>query len=477
MLLTIQTTRAPATDLGYLLHKHPDRAQVFKTSFGTAHVFYPRADEACCRAALLLDIDPVGLVRRRRGPGAPPTLAEYVNDRLYAASSFLSVAMNNVFSSALNGRCNERPELVDTPMPLSAELPALPCRGGPELLTRLFEPLGYALTVDRVPLDACFRDWGESRYYAVRLEHETTVQALLQHLYVLIPVLDNEKHYWVGSDEVEKLLTRGETWLPTHPAKDLIARRYLKHQPRLTRDALSRLTADTDEDPDATEAAHDVEEEEIEKPLSLNQQRHGSVISALKVSGARSVLDLGCAEGTLLRDLLAEKQFERIVGVDVAVRCLQRAADRLRLDRMPPMQRKRIELLHGSLIYRDERLRGFDAAAIVEVIEHLDPNRLSAFERVVFEFARPQTIVLTTPNREYNVMWETLPAGGMRHRDHRFEWTRAEFRAWAERTAAAHGYHVRLLAIGPEDAAVGAPTQMAVFEQFPASDESAGNDP
>ncbi|MGC3971312.1 MAG: hypothetical protein QM775_29425 [Pirellulales bacterium] len=120
-------------------------------------------------------------------------------------------------------------------------------------------------------------------------------------------------------------------------------------------------------------------------------------------------------------------------------------------------------MLHGSLTYRDERFAGFDAAAVIEVVEHLDPPRLSAFERVLFEFARPRTVVLTTPNREYNVMWETLPAGRLRHADHRFEWTRAEFQTWATGVAVRHGYDVRFLPIGPEDALLGPPTQMAVF--------------
>ncbi|HEU0053278.1 MAG TPA: hypothetical protein VFQ39_08875, partial [Longimicrobium sp.] len=109
---------------------------------------------------------------------------------------------------------------------------------------------------------------------------------------------------------------------------------------------------------------------------------------------------------------------------------------------------------------------GFDAAAVVEVIEHLDAPRLAAFERVLFEFARPGTVVLTTPNAEYNVRWETLPAGRFRHRDHRFEWTREQFRAWAEPLAARTEYAVRFLPVGPEDPEVGAPTQMAVFTRL-----------
>ena len=200
-------------------------------------------------------------------------------------------------------------------------------------------------------------------------------------------------------------------------------------------------------------------------PISLNDQRLGSVLAALRASGAKRVLDLGCGEGKLLRELLKDRQFEQLVGVDVSIRALEVAQDRLRLERLPPMQAARIKLLHGSLIYRDQRLHGFDAAAVVEVIEHLDPPRLSAFERVLFEFARPSTVVLTTPNAEYNVKWETLPAGKFRHPDHRFEWTRAEFQAWSQQIGERFGYTVTFLPIGPVDDSVGAPTQMAVFHQ------------
>ncbi|MCA8961976.1 MAG: 3' terminal RNA ribose 2'-O-methyltransferase Hen1 [Planctomycetes bacterium] len=463
MLLEIQTTHHPATDLGYLLHKNPNTLQSFDVSFGTVHVFYPQADASCCRVCVLLDIDPIELIRGRKG--ADLGLAHYVNDRPYVASSFMSVAISKLFSTAMNGRSKERPELVEVPLPLVATLRVVPCRGGGELLARLFEPLGYAVTAEQHPLDRRFEEWGEGWFHTLRIEGEVTLASLLRHLYVLIPVLDNDKHYWVGDDEVEKLLSKGEAWLPRHPEKELITARYLRYQKRLTRDALARLQIDEDPDPDAVQSAHDAEEEQIERPLSLNSQRLGSVLAALKGSGACSVLDLGCGEGNLTRELLRESQFERIRGVDVSMRSLGRAATRLKLDRLPERQRGRIEFVQGSLTYRDDRLAGFDAAAVVEVIEHLDPPRLESFERAIFEFARPRTVVVTTPNREYNVKWETLPAGELRHRDHRFEWTRAEFRDWAESVARRHDYRWRFLPVGTVDEVVGAPTQMGIFER------------
>ncbi len=464
MLLTITSTAPPATDLGHLLRKHPGRVHCFDLSFGQAHVFYPEASEARCTAALLLEVDPVGLVRNRRGPaGEGRSLEQYVNDRPYVASSFLSVAIAEVFGSALSGKSKERPELVEKPLPLVATISVLPCRGGEAFLRRLFEPLGYTVTAQAHPLDEKFPEWGESPCFTVSLEANLPVRQLLTHLYVLIPVLDNDKHYWVGDDEVEKLLRRGEGWLASHPERQIIATRYLKHRRSLVKDALAQLVGEEGSDPDQAQEAHAQEEAQVEAKLSLNEQRLGTVVAALKSSGAKRMLDLGCGEGRLLQAVLQEKQFDQVVGLDVSHRALEIAQDRLNLDRLPEKQRQRIQLLHGSLMYRDKRLAGFEAAAVMEVIEHLDAPRLAAFERVLFECARPATVVLTTPNLEYNVKWESLPAGKLRHKDHRFEWTRAEFQSWAKGIAERFGYDVRFLPVGPEDALVGAPTQMAVF--------------
>jgi 3' terminal RNA ribose 2'-O-methyltransferase Hen1 len=466
MLLTLTTTYRPATDLGYLLHKNPGKVQSFELSFGSAHVFYPEATEDRCTAALLLDVDAVGLVRNRKGPaGDNFALEQYVSDRPYAASSFLSVAIARVFASALAGHSRDRPQLADTAIPLTARIAALPCRGGERFLRSLFEPLGYSVTADRHALDERFPEWGESPYFRVELSAERRLCELLSHLYVLVPVLDDEKHYWVGEDEVEKLLKHGEGWLASHPQREAIAYRYLKHRRALVRQTIARLMDEDQQDTDEKAEAHEREEDALERRISLNDERLGAVLAALKMSAAKRVLDLGCGEGRLIRTLVGEKQFEEIVGVDVSSRTLERAADRLNLDRMPPMQRQRIRLVQGSLTYRDRRLAGFDAAAVVEVIEHLDPPRLAAFSRVLFECARPATVVLTTPNVEYNVRFEGLPAGKLRHSDHRFEWTRAEFEQWTEDVAGRFGYDVRRIPIGPQDPEVGSPTQMAVFSR------------
>ena len=456
MLLTITSTTPPATDLGYLLHKNPARVQSFDLTFGKAHLFYPEATAARCTAALLLDIDPIHLVRAQQGG-----VDQYVNDRPYVASSFMSVALTEVYGSALGGRSKERPELAASALPLTAQLAVVHSRGGEAILRRLFEPLGYAVTATPHALDETFPEWGQSDYFTVTLTATLRLRELLTHLYVLLPVLDTAKHYWIGEEEVAKLLRAGEGWLASHPARELITRRYLKFRP-LVRAALAQLA---DEDAVTAEAAEVKEEQEVvlEAPLSLHEQRLGAVLAVLKQAGAQRVLDLGCGEGRLLQLLLAEQSLTEIVGLDVDHRALELAAERLHLAQLAPTQRQRITLLHGALTYRDQRLHGYDAAAVVEVIEHLDPPRLATFARVLFEFAQPRLVVCTTPNVEYNINFPSLPAGHFRHKDHRFEWTRAEFQGWAEGVATRFGYAVRFLGVGPADPTVGAPTQMGVF--------------
>jgi 3' terminal RNA ribose 2'-O-methyltransferase Hen1 len=460
MLLTITTTHQPANDLGFLLMKNPDNVHAVDLPFGTVTLFFPEASAERCTAAVTLELDVVELVR-----GKGRIEDQYVSDRPYAASSLLSVAMGRLLNTAMGGRSKHRQELADCAIPLEASVTPLPARGGPDLLARMFEPLGYRVEAAPIALDPAHPDWGNSPYVSLSLKGEVRLAALLTHLFVLIPVLDNRKHYYIGKDEVEKLLRKGEGWLETHPERELIVRRYLGGFKSLVREATAQLDEKVEAEEPEEHAARDAQEEALEKPIRLNDQRLAYVAEWVRELGATSVLDLGCGEGRLLRELLKVQGLQKITGVEVAPRVLAGASDRLKLDFMPDIKRRRIELLQGSLVYRDDRLAGYDAAAVIEVIEHMEAERLPAFEQALFGRARPRAAIVTTPNREFNALFEGMKPDAMRHPDHRFEWSRTEFRHWAESVALAHGYSVRFDGIGIEDSTHGHPTQVAIFSR------------
>ncbi len=470
-MLIMLTCYAPnAAEIGYLLAKHPQSVFEREFSAGKVWAFYPEVAEDHLTIACLTEIDPVGLVR---GPASEARLDQYVNDRPYVASSLTSVALKTAFTTAMSGRCQMLPERVDEKLRWEVTLPAVACDAGEDLIRRIFAPLGYNVMAARLPLDTQFPAWGQADLYSVRLEGVQTVRDVFTHLYLLLPVLDNSKHYYVDSDEMEKLIAHGGVWLAAHPERELIARRYLRYKRPLVASALARL-AEVEAASPAEETSETSEPEEpVEQALGLHEQRLNAVMAAVREVGARSLADLGCGEGKLLALALKERTLTRIVGIDVSSQALAIANRRLHLDRLPPAQRERIEIAQGSVLYRDRRLEGFDVITLVEVIEHLDAPRLSAMERVVFEHAHPRRVVITTPNREYNVRWEQVSTRRLRHRDHRFEWTRAECQAWAERVAAAYHYRFSHQELGPADPELGAPSQLVIFDRLDAPTERA----
>ena len=467
MLLTITTTHRPATDLGYLLVKHPQKVQEYELAFGKAHVFYPTVTEERCTAALLVEIEPMKLVR-----GAGAVLTDYVNDRPYAATSLLSAAIAKVLGSALSGRCKDRPELVTTAMPLEAKITAVPCRPNDESITRLFEPLGYQVETTAGPTTS--KDYG---YRNVTLRATTSVRELLTHIYVLASVFDSRKHYWVGDAEVENILAKGKGWLEDHPERNRIVHRFLGHRRNLANTAISQLKeketpAVNDEvqgenEPIDAEKANEAKAaaRKGEKRKTLHEQRIEAVVATLKANGSNRVVDLGCGEGVLIHALLKDPQFQEIVGVDVSTQRLTVAERKLKLKRAPEAVRKRVRLFQSALTYRDRRLKGYDACCAVEVIEHIEPERIRAFEDAIFTAARPQLVVVTTPNREYNANYEGLTKNQLRHGDHRFEWTREEFNAWAADAAERNGYTVEISGVGEPDPEYGSSSQMGVFKR------------
>jgi len=471
VLLTITYEGKQTQNLGYLLHKNPYRAQSFELSFGKAYVLYPEVSDKRTTAALLLDINPIDLAKGKLGT-RDGGLFDYVNDRPYVASSFMSTALVRVFGSAMNGRCDEKPQLAETPLNLTACVHMLPCRGSEELPNEIFEPLGYTVETRTSVLDEHFPEWGNSSYIDLTISGTVTLAKLLNHLYVLIPVFDRQKHYYISEDEIEKLLKHGEGWLAAHPARNRIVNRYFKMRRSYAHKAIDRLiesepvdTEDLSNEEEEPEQEAAVPEEVKEKRISLNARRLEAVKNAVIESGASSVIDLGCGECRLTSMLLEETQIRRVAAADVAVKVLEKAKQHLRYDRMPPYRKEKLTLMQASLTYKDPRFSGYDAACVVEVIEHLDPQRIAAFERVLFEFAAPNTVIVTTPNKEYNAHYDWLEDGNLRHYDHRFEWNRKEFGNWAEHICEVFGYTVERSEIGDVDEEYGAPTQMGVFRK------------
>ncbi len=466
MLVTVTSTAPSASNLSHLLRKHPDRAQEFSLSVGTAHVFYPEVSDERCTVAMMLEVDPIGLVRDKRFGGSDTaTLTRYVNDRPYASSLMVAVALGQVFRTAMNGTSESFPELAAAALPLTVTVAAVPARGRDTtgLATRMFAPLGWDVTEAPIPLDPDFPEWGDSPYVDLVLRGDVRLSDALRHLYVLLPVLDDAKHYWVSDDEVGKLLRAGEGWLPDHPERELITRRYLAHQRGMVEEAARLLGGESQCDesglPDSAVPRS------VVRPARLSDQRADAVVQALRDVGARTVADVGCGEGALLRRLVADPALTRIVGTDVSARALDRADRTLDLRDASDRQRERLQLLQSSVTYIDDRLADLDAIVLMEVVEHIDEERLDALEESIFAAAAPRAVIVTTPNRDYNTRYEALAAGEYRHSDHRFEWSRAEFSAWAEPIAQRNGYTVEYRPVGDEDPTLGPPTQLALFRK------------
>ena len=469
MLVTVTSTAPDASNLSHLLRKHPDRAQAFSLSVGIAHVFYPEVSADRCTVAMLLEVDPIGLVRDKHFRGVDEaTLARYVNDRPYASSSMVAVALGQVFRTAMNGTSESFPELAASALPLEITVAAVPARGRDTigLVTRLFEPLGWTVEETPIALDPEFPEWGDSVYVDVFLRGDVRLGDALRHLYVLLPVLDDAQHYWVSDDEVGKLLRAGEGWLPDHPERELITRRYLAHQRSMVNEATERLAAharlndidDVTSDDPAVPTEHP-------RPAPLAPQRADAVLTALRDVSAYTVADVGCGEGALLRRMMIDPAFTKILGTDVSAGALFKAERALNLREASDRLRERVQLLQSSVTYQDDRIGGLDAIVLMEVIEHVDLERLPALEASVFGAASPGAVVVTTPNSDYNALFESLPAGKYRHNDHRFEWSRAEFSAWAEGVAARNNYTVEYRTVGETDPALGSPTQLALFRK------------
>lgn len=481
MYFSLTSIGPAAADLSFLLRKHPDKVQRFDLPTGVATVFFPESSAERAEMTMVLTVDPIELIRNksiRHGAGFP--LGQFVNDRPYATTSLVSHAVAKVFSSAMTGGLASDPEAPFRRTDITLRLPALPVvahreLAGADLVRALFEPLGWTIAATPLPADPQHPEWGDSRYLDVTLSAHTTVADALRQFCALVPVVTDAQHYWVSSNQAEALVRLGtligseasseppadlasRSWLAGHSLAELIVRRYLVHQ----RDLVDECWALLGGLPDAEgETGH--AEKVTQRAPRLADLRSAAIHAQLSGLGATSVVDMGCGEGALLRVLSRDASFRRLIGTDVDSRALRRAAESLNLFDADERLRDRVQLLHSSATYRDDRLKGADALVLMEVIEHLDADRLPTLVDTVFGFTRPGHVLVSTPNIEYNAFYPTPFETGYRHSDHRFEFTRAEFEEWASGIGEAYGYTVRFAGIGEADPEHGASTQMAVF--------------
>lgn len=453
MLLTINYKGNNTQDIGFLFHKNPNRPQEFKLTYGKAYVFYPEVSNDSTTIALLLDINSLDLARGKE-EGETKGLFDYVNDRPFVSSSFMSSAIANVFGTAMSGRSKEKQELINENLNLTVKIHMLPCKGDKEFINKIFEPLGYKVEIEKFLNDEKFPEWGESKYVNVILKNSIPLKDLLKHIYVLIPVFDRQKHYYMANDEVNKLLKHGEGWIKEHPYSEYIIRRYFENKKRYI-NKFKKLFKD--------EVEIQEDEEAIEEKPTLNKKRLDTVVETIKEYKGERILDLGCGEGRLIKLLLKDNEIEKITGVDVAISVLDKAKLRLKHEDLSEKLKDKLDLFQGSITYYDKRFLNHDIVCLIEVIEHLDLNRLESLEKVVFELTHPKTIIVTTPNFEYNVNYENIGENSLRHGDHRFEWTEKEFINWANLVCNKYGYKVEFKYIGDYDEKGKTPTQMGVF--------------
>lgn len=437
MILSITTKGKDADKLSFLLHKSPDKFHEFTISSGKAYVFYPvySPEEVC--ASLMIDLNPVDLTRGREG-SSNNGIFDYVNDRPYTSSSFMTTAIAQVYSTAMSGRCKHYPNLVDVKRDFEVEITALKVLTNFEI-NEILEPLGYEVRYDIYKLDDEFEDWGNSKYVTLNLKINTTLSTLLKQLYVLIPVFDNNKHYYLNKDEIDKLLEKGAEWLEGHPMKEFIIRRYLNN--RYLESVLDQTPKD-------------------KLKQTLNTIRLNTVAEKIKELNVDSVVDLGCGEGKLLKLIIENTNVSKVIGADIDIKSLKIASKKLKYD----SEGERLQLVQSSAVYYDKRFKDVDLICLVEVIEHIDEHRLQFVIDTVFNNYKPKNIIITTPNVEYNNVYE-MNDDDFRHDDHRFEWTRAEFEKWCNDICSEYGYKVTFNTVGEVDEKYGSSTQMGVFEK------------
>ncbi|MDN4617361.1 3' terminal RNA ribose 2'-O-methyltransferase Hen1 [Paenibacillus sp. PsM32] len=481
MYLTIKATGEHANMISHLLAKNPHNLYDRTEKGARVRLVYTSFEPHDTEAILFVTPDPIELVK-----GTPDhyDITQYINDRELAVSSLFCSYIRPALGTALNGKpkadymnwVDYQFDLQMTFGPVASDLPD-------HVVESLFQPLGYEVQMERGEIDYSFDLKNRSTVRHIQISGQQTLQQMLRQVYILIPVLDNYKHYYINEDEIERLRRYGEGWLSTHPQHDLMIKRSLRFAPlikeyeqQVANDAsmdtlLTEISTHSVEDATAqAESAEPLEiidglETTIEPPVvRLNELRYRAIVEQVSLLPQRKqVIDFGAGEGKLSVRLGQIEGVEQVWAVEPSMQSQLRAIDRFaklegRTDDVIPV------ITTGSLFYRDERWIDQDVIILCEVIEHINEVRLPQVIHTLFTDYRPQTLIITTPNREYNEVYD-MDTEEIRHADHRFEWTRAEFEQYCTQWIQNRPYTFTISGIGEKHEQYGQPTQMVVFHR------------
>ncbi|MGE6488602.1 3' terminal RNA ribose 2'-O-methyltransferase Hen1 [Paenisporosarcina sp. NPDC076898] len=445
MQLSIQASGDNVQAISYLLSKNPNNLYERNHKGHLVRLFYSKFTETELEVTIFVTPDPIELVKNNSNSY---DITHYINDREFAVSSIFCSFIRSALGTALNGQPKEEHLMwVNHPFSFNFEFGPVVSSLSDEKLMNLFEPIGYEVTINRPEIEYSFPIKTKSSARYLSIKGMKTLQEGLRHLFVLIPVIDNYKHYFIDEKEIEKLERYGEGWLDQHPLRDLIYRQALRFK------EIYSLVENSSKDEKKVEPV---------KKVRLNELRYEKIVNTVSQMKPRSVIDFGSGEGKLSVQLGFVEGITEILAVEPS-----EAASLKALERFNKVKNKEKfvipELLWGSLFYYDERLKDKDVIILCEVIEHIDETRLPKAMDTLLDDYQPPALIITTPNREYNELYDMEEH--LRHNDHRFEWTRAEFRQWCTERNHSNDYELQFDGIGEEHASHGFPTQMCIFKR------------
>ncbi|TDL78499.1 3' terminal RNA ribose 2'-O-methyltransferase Hen1 [Peribacillus frigoritolerans] len=443
MQLTIKATGDNVKAISYLLSKNPNNLYERNHKGHLVRLFYSKFEETELEVTIFVTPDPIDLVKNNSNSY---DITHYINDREFAVSSLFCSFIRSALGTALNGQPKEEySEWVNYRFSFQFEFGPVVSSLSDKQLKDLFEPIGYEVAISRPDIEYSFEMKDKSSARSICLKGMKTLQNGLRQLFVLIPVIDNYKHYYIDDKEIEKLERYGEGWLEDHPKRDYIYRQSLRFK-----EIFSIVE---------NKKTEEKKEEKIEK-VRLNDLRYEKIIDFVNQMKPRSIVDFGSGEGKLSVRLGFADGVKEIMAVEPSQSATLKAIERF--DKVKNKEKFVVpETIWGSLFYYDERLKGKDVMILCEVIEHIDEFRLPKVLDTILHDYQPNALIITTPNREYNEIYDM--EDHFRHNDHRFEWTRAEFRHWCEERNHRKIYDLQFEGIGEEHDRHGFPTQMCVF--------------